>query len=86
MGSKEGYSTFNTSHEDFMSMAQARTFLKEKYGKCKRSKMYIDSKNGESVHVGYIYGFINRDISHDTKPWYQQDWVSIYEVSRQVII
>lgn len=64
----------------FPSTTEAKKFLRETYGKCKRNKMYVD-KNGKAMHCGYIYGFHNADLSHlPVVKWIQQDWVCFSEV------
>ena len=79
----EGYSVFNEDTHNFLTITEAKTWLKEQYSQCKREKMYA----GESQHVGYIYCFKNSDISHDSEAWYQQDWVTVHEkITKPVII
>jgi len=80
-GSKENYGTFDTETKNFDSLKDAKDFLKEEYGTCKRSKMYVDTKDGTSKHIGYIYGFKNKDWSHNSESWLQQDWVDFSKVT-----
>ena len=82
-GSKDGFNCFDDSREFFQDIAEARIMLKERYGTCKRSKMHIDTKAGDTRHIGYIYHFHNADLSHaPVEKWYQQDWVEFHTVSR----
>lgn len=76
---EEDYSTFDREVKRFKTTEEVKAFLKESYGTCKRVKMYQDTKEG-SEHTGYIYCFKNKDWSHDSKGWFQQDWVSIDEM------
>ena len=69
----------------FQTMQEAKEYLKEKYGICKRVSMYRDSKkHGEGIHVGWIYSFRaeQQDRSSPTgvDKYLQQDWVSFYSV------
>lgn len=66
---------------DFSDMAEARKYLRDRYGKCKRVPMYADKKSGETIKIGYVYGFRNSDVSHyPVDKWIQQDWVEFLEV------
>ena len=74
------YSIFNEEEHRFPDLPSAQQFLKERYGKCKRRKIYIDGEDGQAQHVGYIYGFRNADYSHaPVSHWLQQDWVTLVE-------
>ena len=48
--------------------------------------MYCDDKDGNTRQTGWIYCFKNQDVSHNSEWWYQQDWISITEVSEKEII
>lgn len=81
---RETYSTFDIETKTFDNMDEAKQWLRDEYGNCKRSPMYRDYD--DAAHkIGYVFGFRNSDISHDSKPWLQQDWVSFYEVTRKPI-
>ena len=78
---RDKYSIFDEEEKTFRSLKDAFVWLKEQYGKCKRSKMYRDHPDGQGRHCGYIYGFRNSDISHPHNgDWLQRDWVSFYLV------
>lgn len=92
IGSKEamghGYSGFGREKEQFETLAEVKTYLKEKYGSHRREKMFVDGNDSHSsgftpIHVGYIYKFKNSD--HENK-WYQQDWVEVKEIKATTII
>ena len=81
-GSKESFTSFDSEQKQFGNIKEAKQWLKETYGKCKKQKMFVDTKKGEAKHVGYIYCFRNADLSHySINKWYQQDWVEIIEVN-----
>ncbi len=81
------YHIFNEETEHFRTLKEARAFIAERYGKCKRDKTYNDKPNGEAIHTGFVYCFKNEDISHSpVDKWYQQDWVNIYKMKSEPII
>lgn len=66
--------------KSFNTMAEAKKYLQDQYGKAKKQKMYIDV-NGETIHCGYIFGFRDADYSHyPVQHWLQQDWVEFRNV------
>lgn len=78
---KDDYSIFDTETKQFDSLKDAKDFLKQEYGSCKRSKMFADLKDGSSKHIGYVYGFKNKDWSHNSQSWLQQDWIDFSKVT-----
>jgi hypothetical protein len=81
-GKNEKWSLFNQHTELFVNMERVKDWMKETYGKCKRSPMYMD-KNGKSVKIGYVFSFHNDDISHvPVNKWIQRDWVSFSELTQ----
>ena len=68
---------FNKIIEKFKTKEEALNYLIERYGKFdpkKCAKMYHDSNNEQ---CGYIKSFWNKDISHDSKNWWQTDWITV---------
>ena len=86
IGSKDPYSNFDKETKYFKTKEEADKFLKETYGKSKKQSMYMDKKDGTSEKVGNIYGFKNKDWSHNSESWYQQDWVEIRKIKSQAVI
>lgn len=84
-GTQDAYSIFETEAKTFPDMASAKAFLKDEYGTCKRQAMYQDDKNGNAKRTGYVYCFNNKDWSHDSKAWHQQDWVVFHKVTRTTL-
>ena len=75
-GNKEGnWYRFDERTQTFGDLALAKEWLKTEYGKCKKSKMYVDTKDGSSKHVGYIYCM--RESDH-----FEQHWVSFKRVEK----
>ena len=69
----------------FDTMADAKAYLKDRYGSRRRQPMYADFNGDDGPkarQVGYIYGFRNADLSHyPVDRWLQQDWVEFVEVT-----
>jgi hypothetical protein len=78
----------NTSH--FASLDELKESLKERYGKLPkrngRNAVYVDTKEGKSERIGFTYSFWNRDISHDSKSWFQTDWITVSRIEEMVIL
>lgn len=78
---KDSYRIFAEDKRTFADMAEARQWLREQYGKAKRSPMYVDTKDGRMLNIGYVIGFRAADWSHSSvDKWLQRDWVSFSEV------
>ena len=83
---QEDYHIFEREDHNFKTEDEAKQFICDKYGKCKRDKMYKDLSDGEVLHIGYIYCFANDDISHSpVQKWWQQDWVTIEKVLSDIV-
>lgn len=82
----EQFQLYYQNKESFATLEDAKKFIADKYWKKKRAKMYIDGKDGESKHIGYIYRFKNSDCSHDSKPWLQEDWVTIRKIESEIVM
>lgn len=83
---REVYRIFNQEEEGFKTFNEAKKWLDEKYNNVKKVKMFRDNKNGEPYQSGWIYCFKNRDWSHMSNWWWQQDWIEIKEVKEKIII
>lgn len=61
--------------------------LEERYGRVPggRNKIYVDDQDGNARAVGFLHSFWNSDISHNSKKWFQTDWITVYEVERETI-
>jgi len=68
---------FNIDHETVIDAKEAQEFLVERYGKMPggKNKIYVDDKDGNTKVIGFTHSFWNSDISHNSKPWYQTDWI-----------
>ena len=78
---KDEYKIFDNETKTFETLRDAKEYLKETYGNCKRDFIYRDKTDGTTIKVGYIYSFNNCDWSHSPlEKWRQKDWVEICEV------
>lgn len=64
------------------------TKLIKRYGRLPKmkNKVYCNTIKGESTVIGFTYSFWNKDWSHNSKSWYQTDWVVITECKEQPIL
>jgi hypothetical protein len=77
---KDVWRCFDEFTKNFPTLADAKAWLKETYGKAKRVPMYCDTKTG-TKKIGYVIGFRNADWSHSpVEKWLQQDWVEFRHV------
>jgi hypothetical protein len=80
---------FNAIVKDFGSIIDIENFISDRYGKIPKgkNKIYRDGENGRSQEVGFMHSFWNRDISHNSKAWYQTDWICICSmISKPVLL
>lgn len=73
--------TFSEDIQHVDTLEKVREFLIDRYGRMPngRNKIYRDIK-GKSVVCGFLHSFWNKDWSHNSKKWYQTDWICISEV------
>lgn len=51
-----------------------------------RTKIYEDDSKGNSFIVGFTHSFWNKDISHNSKSWFQTDWISIKKITEEIYL
>lgn len=76
---------FNEEVRHFTTIGEVKEFLIDRYGKLPRArkKIYRDTKDGKTLEVGFLHSFWNKDISHDSKPWFQTDWIAFTEIEER---
>lgn len=83
----ESYGVYDTEKKVFDNIKQAKEYLKEEYGNCKRVPMFNDNvtdKDGNSKKVGYVYSYKNTE--YGTGKWYiEEHWVSFYKLTRLTV-
>lgn len=69
---------FNQKERLCSSTEEVKQFLIDHYGKIPngRKKVYQDSKDEKTKVIGFLHSYWNRDVSHNSKPWYQTDWIT----------
>lgn len=76
---------FNRIIEKFKTINNVKNFIVDRYGKIPgmKNKIYVDDKDNNATEVGFLHSFWNRDISHNSKAWYQTDWITIKKVTKK---
>jgi len=83
---------FNQIVEKKKTIEEVEEFLKDRYGKVISKKhrekrgVFVDDKNGQAKRVGFLFSFWNKDWSHNSKSWFQTDWIEIMKVEEQVVL
>lgn len=78
---KDDWRRFDSQTKNFANLKDAKEFLKETYGRCKRVPMFVDTKDGKPKKVGWVFGFRNSGWGSGSQDkWIQQDWVEFREV------
>ena len=75
---KETPALFDVTHKTVLDVKEAREFLIDQYGRLPngKSKVYVDDEDGNAKVLGFTYSFWNKDWSHDSKSWFQTDWIT----------
>lgn len=79
----ERYSCYDNQESVHDTIAEAMASLKEQLWSenCKREKVYQDGKDGEAIHIGYVYCFNSPAYSYDDVKHHEKWWVSIYKIN-----
>jgi hypothetical protein len=74
---------FNQIVEYFDTVELAKEYLTNRYGKMPsdKRKIYNDDEDGNPIEVGFLTSFWNKDYSHNSKSWYQTDWITLYTIN-----
>lgn len=88
LGPKKEWIRYETENHIFNTVKDAKKFIKDKYGKSKKVKMYRDSKlEKKPAHIGWIYSFKNWTYEDGKKFHFtEQHWVKITDVTEETII
>ena len=82
VGSNEGYTLSETVKKVYATKQEAKSYLKETYGSCKKIPSFIDDKNGNPIKRGVIYCYKTSEFgneNHKIEYWTNQDWVIAHE-------
>ena len=74
---------FNFLKKEFFDLDEVREFLINRYGHLPQGRHKIFWGNEET---GFAYSFWNRDISHNSKPWFQTDHIVLSRLTREPVI
>ncbi len=86
IGSKELYGRYDQQIDKFATIKEVKSFLKEHYYRCKKVKIYRDTKKEDHKHTGYIYRYRTPKYSYDDTPKINEDWVEVKEIKATTII
>jgi hypothetical protein len=80
---KEKPTIFNTIIEKRHTLKEISQYIIDRYGKMpnQRNKIYINTSINKSKIIGFTHSFWNQDISHNSKKWFQTDWICITKVN-----
>lgn len=85
-GSDDPVRLSDTRKLEAETMEEALQILEEEYlhvgGIPKKPKgVFCDDVNGNTHQVGFLKFFWNKDWSHNSKSWWQEDWITFRKVS-----
>lgn len=82
---KDKPSRFNTIEKTFPTLEKVKEYLVNRYGKMPqgKSKIYVGDKT--PIVVGFSHSFWSSDVSHNSKSWYQTDWICISKIKAEPI-
>lgn len=84
---EEASQIFNEERLHFKSLEEIKQHLIERYGSLpKRTITNTIYQNPDAAPVGFLRSFWNKDWSHNTKSWWQTDWVVVSTVQKQPIL
>ena len=81
-------SLYYSFKETFKTIKEVEEYLIERYGKLptkKWNRVYNDDKNNDSVQVGYLRSYWNKE-SYDEKSYYQTDWITVKLILKEEIV
>jgi len=87
---REKAENYNEESKICVTPEEVKEYLKNHYGRLPNGKnkvyMDVDVAEGLGEEIGFTHSFWNRDISHNSKPWYQTDWIEISLVTEESIL
>lgn len=79
----ESYGIYDKQKLVFEDIKQAKDYLANEYGKCKRVAMYNDNftdKDGNPKRCGYIYSYRNTEYGTG-KGYIEEHWIAFYKLT-----
>jgi len=85
---KDEPSLFNKETETFDTIDAVKAYLVERYGKMPsmKNKTYYDGPDGAAIEAGFTHSYWNRDVSHNSKSWYQTDWIDVFRIQSENVL
>ena len=79
---------FNDEVQTFRTLEGIKQAIIDRYGKIPKrhthNTIYSDYNGGAAI--GFLTSYWNKDWSHNTKSWYQTDWVTVTEVTETPVL
>jgi len=84
---KEKAILFDVTRETFPGIKEAQEYLIDRYGRLPNgnNKIYVDDEERNARITGFLHSFWTRDISHNSKPWFQTDWITVFEYTKKPV-
>ena len=76
---------FNEDVQHFHTVDELNDFFLERYDSIP-NKRWAKIYRGEGIQCGYCRSFWNKDYSHNTKSYWQTDWIEISVVEEEVYL
>lgn len=84
---KEEPVTLNVEVKEVRTLEEVKSYLTDRYGKIpKRTPTNTTYQEPNATPIGFVYSYWNKDYSHNTKSWYQTDWVEVTMVVEKPIL
>ena len=77
---------FNDFAKSFKTLEEVKEYLRERYGKTPNNKWQKIYRDPDGKQVGYLRCYWNKDWSHNSKSWWQTDWITISAVTEESIL
>ena len=75
---------FDTITKKVKTLEEIKIYLINRYNRIPNEYLYVDTDKGLKK-VGFTYSYWNKDISHNSKSWFQTDWIEILEYTETTI-
>jgi len=75
---------FDTITKKVKTLEEIKIYLINRYNRIPNKYLYVDTDKGLKK-VGFTYSYWNKDISHNSKSWFQTDWIEIFEYTETTI-
>ena len=88
-GSKEEFMGQYEEIETFKTIEEVRDYIEERYIHNSRDLVYVDSKDGDAIKVGYVYKGICDESDYGQYPPRKivfNDWVEVTKVTESKVL